>query len=387
MKKIFVLLLLLSGCSNKLVSKDEYVKVVFANDMHFLSDKLYGNEAYFKEMMENADGKLTEYSTQLMDELSEKVIESDADYFVVAGDLTFNGEKHSLIDIGKYFQKIEQHGISVMVIPGNHDINYPYAYDYSSEGEIIPTEQISSETFKNLMDNYGFKEALYTDKETCSYVYELSENLWFIFLDANSVGNYNRIPESTLSWMKEVLEKAEGKKVVSITHQNLVNQSEVLVSGFTIDNFKEVRDLLMEYGVFDNFSGHVHMQHTSKKDGFSDIAVGSVSVNPLRYVFVRFDLSRNFKVELKALENLSDIAYERFNLVTSKKIEKAFPNLDENILNIMSEFAVRINRTYFAGEPLNKEALLKEKGWELFKEYGKDSNWFNYLHSVLYEKS
>ena len=70
--------------------------------------------------MANGDGKMSEYSQQILDALVEKVIAEQPDVFLLSGDITFNGEKQSLLDVQTALEKIEDAGVPVCVIPGNH---------------------------------------------------------------------------------------------------------------------------------------------------------------------------------------------------------------------------------------------------------------------------
>ena len=153
--------------------------IMQATDLHYLSDTLHDDGAYFTEMMTNGDGKLSEYSEQILDALVTKAVETHPDAFLLSGDITFNGEKQSLLEVKRALEKIKDAGIPVLVIPGNHDIDYPYAFEYSGE-EASPVANVSQSDFQETMKEFGYEDALARDDSSFSYVYPLSQDVWLL---------------------------------------------------------------------------------------------------------------------------------------------------------------------------------------------------------------
>jgi len=52
------------------------------------------------------------------------------DLVIVPGDLTNNGEKVNHIKFAAYLKELEDAGIAVFVVPGNHDIENPGSKNY-----------------------------------------------------------------------------------------------------------------------------------------------------------------------------------------------------------------------------------------------------------------
>ncbi|MBR6089895.1 MAG: metallophosphoesterase, partial [Anaerolineaceae bacterium] len=107
------------------------LKLMIVSDIHYLAPSLYENsDGLFENVMKRADGKMTHYSRELLEGLMREARHQHPDAMIVSGDLSFNGEKESHLELAEAFEKLSAEGIPVWVIPGNHDINYPYAGQY-----------------------------------------------------------------------------------------------------------------------------------------------------------------------------------------------------------------------------------------------------------------
>ena len=73
--------------------------------------------------MEADDGKLTGYTPQLLEAFIDEVIELHPDALVLGGDVTFNGEKQSHIDLSERLRRVQDAGVQVLMMPGNHDLS------------------------------------------------------------------------------------------------------------------------------------------------------------------------------------------------------------------------------------------------------------------------
>ncbi len=69
--------------------------------------------------MEHGDGKVTNYIWEITDAFVEEVLNERPDAVILSGDLSYNGEKASHIELAEKLSKIEDAGIPVLVIPGN----------------------------------------------------------------------------------------------------------------------------------------------------------------------------------------------------------------------------------------------------------------------------
>ncbi len=368
---------------------EKITRILFASDLHYLSDELYDDGEAFLSVITNADGKYMPYIEQLTDAFVDQVITDHPDVLVLSGDLTFNGEKISHEHLTQKLEKIEQNGIRVCVIPGNHDIENPYARKYE-EDEVLFTGSISRDSFVEMYDAFGYEDALYKDRESFSYVTEVDDQTWLLLLDVNASLCTNAFTQNTLKWIEDVLQagKKEGVHVISITHQNLLQHS-LFTDGFIIDNAEDVISLFEEYGVRVNMSGHMHIQHQSSSDALLECTVSALSVSPLQYGVMdvsddhilyhteQLDVAEWAKDHhLEGYENFHDDA-EDFFVETGKKRKNEL-NVQEDLLDAY----MRLNCAYFSGYLKNVE--ISEEMISRWKE--SDPYTWVYIQSILQEK-
>ncbi|MEG1050340.1 MAG: metallophosphoesterase, partial [Oscillospiraceae bacterium] len=197
-------LLALSGCS-----APKNIKIIQATDVHYLSQQLTDNSPAFVEMIGEADGKLTHYIEPIVEAFMGEVVAEKPDFLILSGDLTFNGEKLSHLDFAQKLKKVSDAGIEVLVIPGNHDIDYPFSMGF--EGEYtFPTDRISKDEYMQIYQDFGLSKATSKDAETLSYFYKLSKKVQVLMLDVNTGKQFGSVSEGTLAWIESNL--AVGKK-------------------------------------------------------------------------------------------------------------------------------------------------------------------------------
>ena len=250
MKQVTILLVLslLTGCSDTAAHAANNttgataVKLMVASDLHYLSPTLTDNGERFQAVMAAGDSKVTEYSEEIVDTLIQKAEEEKPDALLVSGDLTFNGEWISLNELKDKFTALEDAGIPVLVIPGNHDIDYPYAYGYDG-ADYYPVQDISQADFMSMMGAFGYDDAQLRDSSSFSYCTHVTNSLWLLFLDANTEADPGELSKETMTFAEDVLKQAaaEGATVIPVTHQNVLPPSDLFSRGFVINNSDEVK--------------------------------------------------------------------------------------------------------------------------------------------------
>ena len=366
--------------------KEEPVMLWIASDIHFLSPELTDGGALFTRMVESGDGKMVGQSEEIVNAFLEATLENKPDALILSGDLTFNGEQKSLEVLADKLDKLQKAGIPVLVIPGNHDIESPYAYRYI-EDTAESTAPITEKDFKAICGSFGYDTAVSRDKDSFSYLYQLSKDLGILLLDANTVNAPGEISQGSLSWMEKQLQWAEerGIRIISVSHQNLLPQNDLLSMGFVIYNNGQVFDLLEKYGVKAHFSGHSHIWHDKTINGLTDTAVGSLTVSPLGYSVVEIDAASEVNCHQEKLDLLQDESRKLFNTITDRKVRASLSglSLDEEVKEKMVNFAVAVNKDYFSGTLPDTELLKQMEGWALWKENGKETFWYSYLDSIF----
>lgn len=291
-----------SGGPGALSVRDKNVqsRVVIATDVHYLADQLTdGKCESFMEMAEESDGRVLPYLWEITDAFFDEISEIRPDFLIVSGDLTMEGEKLSHQEFAEKLGSLEDEGIQVLVIPGNHDINNGAAKGYREE-TIYPTASVTAGEFAQIYEDYGYLEAEERDGYSLSYVYKLDDYFQFLMLDScqydpvNTVGG--ALENETYEWVEGVLEKSweTGVRTIPVTHHNLLDQSGVSKAFFdncTIMHSESLLGLLSDNDVKLHLSGHLHIQHYREESGVSEVVTGSLLMEPFQYGVI--DILRN----------------------------------------------------------------------------------------------
>ena len=365
------------------------VRIFLATDTHHLSPSLTDYGPLFDDLVTNHnDGKLTERSGELVDAFLEKARAERADVVVLTGDLTFNGELQSLLELTEKLKALWDGGIPVLVIPGNHDTSSKQARTYfgSKAGQ---TETFTQEDFARICSCLGRDQALARDEDSFSFIYEAGSGLWLLMLDANTDhAPIGRLPASTLTWLEDWLKKAQeqGKTVLSFSHQNLLPVNKLYYYQFTIANCGEVLDLYRRYGVRYSFSGHSHIQHRTEADGLTEYVTGPLCVTPMHYAVITAGGGETV-YEARTLGLYREEALERFRAPVLSGMQAALeacPATEEE-RELMAEMAADVNVAYFGGDWDTIRSLKDGPAWELWQTKGKTTAWFTYLWSIFEE--
>lgn len=385
--------------------KTASLHIITASDLHFLSAKLQDKGEMVHKVSLKGDGKALPYSAEITEAFMAQVIRARPDCLVLTGDLTYNGEKQSHLDLIAMLEDVQAHGIPVAVIPGNHDIEIPSAAAFIQD-EAKAAESIGFEEFKALYAPFGYDRASIKDPASFSYVLELSDRIWLFLIDVNTKEDAGQVSQPTLAWLKGALTEAsrQRKTVISATHQNILAHNERFTRGFVIKNQSEVCALLEEYNVRYNMSGHIHLQHlTLDPDGLNESATGAVCISPhnLADVVVDDDLqlfyqtrpvdvaswAREKGLDDPNLLNFGAFSGDFFHRVSTLQngpdLERQ-ANLTAKERMVMTRFAADVTTAYFAGKLLS---LLKDKdsdpGYLLWKEKGQQLRFWHNLNSFL----
>lgn len=316
---ILVITLFMSSCSESdsdtnLTSKEntpsDNMEFAIISDIHYFSPSLYDNQKNpaFNKYLES-DRKMIKESSAILTSAIDRIIEKHPDFLLIPGDLTKDGEKQSHEDLALKFRKIEEKGIKVFVIPGNHDINNPHAESYLAGGN-TKISSISKNEFSQIYNDFGYSEALYKDAASLSYVVEPTNDVWLLCLDVckydqndeNTCVTGGAMRPETQIWVKTILDKAktENKRVFSMMHHGMVEhifgESQIL-SEYLIDNYITIGDELAELGMNIVFTGHMHANDISKRNSgdnyLIDIETGSTVTYPCPIRFLEYDSKKD----------------------------------------------------------------------------------------------
>lgn len=364
-------------------------------DLHFLSPSLTDRGFFYQNLIKNADGKASYYGPEVVDAFLSDVKKDKPDVLVLSGDLTFNGEKQSHLDLVDKLTVLKQEGIQPLVIPGNHDVANNDAAKFSGD-TFERVSSVTKEEFRKLYWSFGPLEAASVDEESFSYVYHLRKDLWLLFLDADSNGT-NTINEETFEWVTKALKEAKKSKaqVISVTHETLLAQNPLFSSRYNVNRSSDLAPLYEDNGVFLNLSGHMHIQHQATEKTITDATLSSLLVTPNQYAQIHYDgkaltyATKKVPVKEWAVENgLTDENLLEFSTYS----RKFFHDSDEANVNFMLandyystsdhdamvESFCTLNANYFGGIPTDLAPL--EQGIKLW--LASEYRYRNYIQKI-----
>ncbi len=385
-----------SNIEEKELYSEEELEIYIVTDIHYLSNEINDYGEAFEVMVNSSDGRQIQYVEEIVESLKSDIINSKPDILLVSGDLTHNGEKESHLTLAEKFKEIEESGTEVFVVPGNHDINNPWARGFKEESQYV-VEGVTESEFESIYGNFGYNEAKYKDTNSLSYVATPNENLWLLMIDSNKYKNNVNRPETsgvinkdTLKWINEIgkIAKENNAEILAVTHHNLYNHSELLNKGFTVDNSEEVVEVFKNNNIKLNLSGHVHIQDIKCDDEEKvyDIVTSSLLLSSVQYGVIEY-LDNNYNYYTKEVDvekwakenNIQDNNLLNFN----KYKEEYFYNnsynhvydslskdkYSEEEINDMAKVMATLNLAYFNGTTaLIKEEIVNTQGYKLWEK-------------------
>jgi len=367
---------------------EETLNIMVATDLHYLSKSINDGGEAFCNVMSKGDGKVMTYIEEIVDAFVLEVIKRKPDALLLLGDLTFNSERISHIELAAKLETVVSAGVPVYLIPGNHDINHERCMGFR-ENEVYKVESVSAKEFQEIYHNCGYAVAEYFDKSSASYVVKLSESLYVIMLDTNSYGQ-NYLGEQALIWLENVLKEISKPDVhiLGVSHQNLLEHNFMFTEGFMIKNAQRIEELYKKYNVKLNLSGHMHIQHIEDR-GVAEIVTSSLAVAPNHFANILYD-GKSFKyltqsLEVEAVDGFKSISRHEFDGVGERQLVRlfkthGFEDISESDIDKMGKAFVKMNEKYFAGEIFDVDEF--EEGIKLWEEQP-ESFTSVYIKSIL----
>ena len=367
---------------------EETLNIMVATDLHYLSKSINDGGEAFCNVMSKGDGKVMTYIEEIVDAFVLEVIKRKPDALLLLGDLTFNSERISHIELAAKLERVVSAGVPVYLIPGNHDINHERCMGFHGS-EVYKVESVSQKEFQEIYRYCGYDRAEYFDKSSASYVVKLSESLYVIMLDTNSYSQ-NYLGEEALIWLENVLKEISKPDVhiLGVSHQNLLEHNFMFTEGFMIKNAQKIEELYKKYNVKLNLSGHMHIQHIEDR-GVAEIVTSSLAVAPNHFANILYD-GKSFKyltqsLEVEAVDGFKSISRHEFDGVGERQLVRlfkthGFEDISESDIDKMGKAFVKMNEKYFAGEIFDVDEF--EEGIKLWEEQP-ESFTSVYIKSIL----
>jgi len=363
--------------------------IVFS-DPHVYDPKL-GTEGKAFEGYIADDRKLLRESTEIMEAAIAAIKKEKTNFVLVAGDMTKDGERVSHELCASYLSQLEATGKKVYVVPGNHDVKNGHSFRYIGDRtERVPN--ITPEEFAQIYNEFGYKEALYRDPASLSYVAEPQAGVWLLALDscryAENIEGEEPITDgkfspATLGWIEEMLKKAasEKKLTIAMMHHGIVEHyvgQEKYYGKYIVDDFPAVSKMLAMYDVRLVFTGHYHAQDITfaswpeENKFLFDVQTGSLVTYPCPYRLVNIDASQKATIRTQRIQSIrsrpTDFQeYARAYLlegiagIASRTIQKY--NVEQAEADKLAQQVARAFVAHYAGDenlPSGQEAIQTE---------------------------
>ncbi len=244
-------------------------KIWLISDPHLIAASLHDDGPAFQRMQATAAGKDLKYQEFALRAFVRKVLKAKPAALIITGDLTFNGARESAKRLAQILSPLEKNGISLLVLPGNHDIFDGWARKFTGNKEIRVPE-ISPVDWRKIFA-CSYQHAAAVDQSSLAYSVSWP-SYRLIMADSNIYGQTEslthpitngRIEKQQLAFIEEELKKAKQKRqhVLFFMHHNLYRHNDVIYGGFVLDNAASLKQLFRQYQVKACFSGHIHAQN------------------------------------------------------------------------------------------------------------------------------
>ena len=302
----------------------------------------------------------------------------EADSVLIAGDLTFNGEKESHLEFIKLLNELKASGKNVYFVTADHDFKKDgdscFAFDENGRSSPQSTKR---EELYDLYYEFGFKDALAVDKKHLSYVSQIGEGVRLLALNNDGADDgQRRFDEEQIKWIKEQAKKAreDGQIMFAMNHYPLLPGQPIfsIVPSAVQKESDVVTTMLADEGVHLVFTGHMHNQSINEKitdrgNKIYDVCTGSIIADPaiIRHVTIT---SEN-KAIIKSIET-PDFEWDTKGKSCKQYLSDLFDSMILNMLDdmqynperILSRFGARGSKGLFpvfktVGKIINKITL------------------------------
>lgn len=259
-------------------------KFFVITDPHYFAKSLSARGKPYEEFMDFEQKCFAEtpyINDAVFDYLAKQ---TETETILIAGDLSFNGEKASHEEFVTVLNRLKDAGKDIYVVTAGHDIE-PNPFEYTEEGR----HHIEGVKFFDLYDYYrdfGYDKAISFYKENLSYVAQLTDGIRLLVLCNDSAEKKNiAYTDELLAWAKEQMDKAkaDGQMMIAMEHYPVLPGQPILslIPDARQKESKKLYTLLADNGVHLIFTGHMHNQSinvvmTEKGNKFYDVCTGSV---------------------------------------------------------------------------------------------------------------
>lgn len=335
------------------------VSFYLVTDTHYFEPSLGAEGKAYEEYMKTEQYFLRE-SSLIIRSVFEQIAKDDkTELVILPGDLSKNGEKESHKSFIRELNKLKAAGKKVFVLTASHDYN-DKAYGYKND-ERVPVEGTSFEELYDLYYDFGYAQAVSVDKQTLSYMAEVSPGVRMLAVNCDSPGSTKGVfDDRLLCWAETQIKKAkqDGCFVFAICHYPVIPARPIfeIIEDTKVRQWRKAASFLADNGVELVLTGHMHTQsineyYSEKGNRLLDICTSCAVGSPAQYR--KISVSQEAVLKIETVE-VPDFGWDMNGLSVREYFDRQF---EQAITN-------RIRRALGGGNGIKK--LMKKAGTKLF---------------------
>lgn len=283
------------------------------------------------------------------------------DNILIAGDLSFNGEKESHKGFIRLLNELKNNGKNIYVVTADHDFKdgNDRCYGYTTEKGKFEVEATRRDELYELYYEFGFKNAIAVDKQHLSYVAQIADGVRLLALNNDgSPTTRKTFDDEQIHWIKEQAKKArqDGQMMFAMNHYPLLPGQPIfsVISSAVQKNSTAITEMLADEGVHLVFTGHMHNQSinekvTQKGNKFYDVCTGAIIAAPASMRFVTIEDKTT--VDIKT-EPIPEFEWDTNGRSCEKYLSDLFDGMILNLLEdmkdnpdrVMGKFGIKDNK-------------------------------------------
>ncbi|MBQ9552378.1 MAG: metallophosphoesterase, partial [Clostridia bacterium] len=178
-------------------------------DTHFFKNSLGAWGEGYNEFMSLEQKCFAETETIDRAVISFLMEDRSADTVLIAGDLSFNGEKESHEEFSRLLGQLKDSGKRIFVVTAGHDCaEHPFCFPGTAEKQ--PAEGVSFDELLDYYHEFGYDQAIAFNREHMSYVAQLSEGVRLLVLcNDTAQGRALEYDDEFYGWIVEQCQQAQ----------------------------------------------------------------------------------------------------------------------------------------------------------------------------------
>ncbi len=291
----------------------------------------------------------------------------DADIVLIAGDLSFNGEKESHLGFIRLLNELKSAGKRIYVITADHDFKKEGDRCFAFDGSIrFAPESTGRDELYDMYYDFGFKDAIAVDRQHLSYVAQLCDGVRLLALNNDGADDgRRRFDKEHIRWIKEQTRKAreDGQIMFAMNHYPLLPGQPIfsVVPSAVQRESDAVTTMLADEGVHLVFTGHMHNQSinekiTEKGNKFYDVCTGSIIADPA--VIRHVTITEDNKAIIKSIET-PDFEWDTNGKDCKQYLSDLFDSMILNMLEDMQYDPERVMHKFGICDKKSVRSLLK----------------------------